>query len=60
MVIIFLGLGCLFVFTDAYIDEYPRPYRNYIGYVLGGWALFRGVTVFMKFRNAQQQEEDEQ
>jgi hypothetical protein len=59
MVIIFLSLGCLFVFTDVYIDEYPRPYRNYIGYVLGGWALFRGVSVFMKLRANQRNQDDE-
>lgn len=62
MVIIFLSLGCLFVFTDVYIADYPKPTRNYIGYVLGGWALFRGVSVWMKFRNMQrnQQHDDEQ
>lgn len=58
MVIIFLSLGCLFVFTDVYIDDYPRPYRNYIGYVLGGWALFRGFSVWLKYRNAQRNEEE--
>jgi hypothetical protein len=60
MVIVFLSLGCLFVFTDVKIDDYPRPYRNYIGYLLGGWAIFRGITVWMKFRrNAQQQDDEE-
>jgi hypothetical protein len=60
MVLIFLGLGCLFVFTDVMIDDYPRPTRNYIGYVLGGWALFRGVSVWMKYRRIQQQEKDDE
>lgn len=60
MVIIFLSLGCLFVFTDVYIDKYPRPFRDYIGYVLGGWALFRGFSVWMKYRSAQRHEDDEQ
>lgn len=59
MVIIFLSLGCLFLFTDVYIDEYPRPFRNYIGYVLGGWALFRAVSVVMKFRSIQRNQDDE-
>lgn len=60
MVIVFLSLGCLFVFTDVYIDDYPRPFRNYIGYVLGGWALFRGVSVYMKFRANQRNHDDEE
>jgi hypothetical protein len=57
MVIVFLFLGCLFLFTDVKIDEYPRPYRNYIGYLLAGWALFRGISVWMKFKNAKRDEE---
>ena len=58
MVFIFLGLGCLFVFTDTWIEDYPRPTRNYIGYVLGGWAIFRGLSVFMKYRNIRRHEDD--
>jgi hypothetical protein len=59
MVIVFLSLGCLFVFTDVKIDDYPRPYRNYIGYLLGGWAIFRGISVAMKFRNARNEQDEE-
>jgi hypothetical protein len=58
MVIIFLGLGCFFIFTDVAIDTVPRPRREYVGYVLGGWALFRGVSVWMRFRRAQQEEQE--
>jgi hypothetical protein len=58
MVIVFLSLGCLFVFTDVKIEDYPRPYRNYIGYVLGGWAIFRGVSVWMKYQQAKREDEE--
>lgn len=60
MVLIFLGLGCLFIFTDTWIENYPRPMRNYIGYVLTGWALFRGVSVWMKYRNIRRDEQDQE
>lgn len=59
MVIIFLGLGCVFIFTDIWIQEYPRPFRNYIGYVLSGWALFRGFTVWVKYKNIRREEDNE-
>lgn len=59
MVMIFLGLGCFFVFTDVWIDRYPRPFREYVGYVLGGWALFRGFSVWMKYRTIQKEENEE-
>gem|GEM_PF-1453105 len=59
MVIIFLGLGCLFLFTNVYIEEYPRPTRTYIGGVLAGWAAFRGITVWMKYRNLRREEQDD-
>ena len=59
MVIIFLGLGCLFVFTEVKIDEFPHPNREYIGYVLCGWALFRGISVWMKLRRIQQEDNDD-
>jgi hypothetical protein len=60
MVLIFLGLGCVFIFTDIWIDRYPRPTRTYIGCVLAGWAVFRAITVWMKFRNIKKQEQDEE
>jgi hypothetical protein len=59
MVLIFLGLGCMFLFTDAWIENIPPPNRSYIGYVLIGWAVFRGLTVVMKYRRISRDEEDE-
>jgi hypothetical protein len=59
MVIIFLGLGFLFLITDAWIDRYPRPTRTYIGLVLAGWSVFRGISVWLKMRRAKREEEDE-
>ena len=56
---VFLGLGCFFLFTDIWIDEYPRPFRNYIGYLLLGWAIFRLFTVWTKIRQIKREEEDE-
>lgn len=60
MVIVFLGLGCLLVFTEVELESIPRPNRTYMGYVLCGWALFRGISVVMKLRRIQQQQDDEQ
>jgi hypothetical protein len=57
--LIFLGLGFLFLATDTWVEKYPRPTRIYIGLVLLAWAAFRMITVYLKFRRAKQ-EEDEQ
>jgi hypothetical protein len=60
MVLVFLGLGCMFIFTDARIDDFPRPNRDYIGYVLAGWGLFRGITVWVKYRKLKHEDEEQQ
>lgn len=60
MVLIFLGLGCMFLLTDTWIDDYPRPTRNYIGYVLVAWAVFRGISVFMKYNRIRREEQDDE
>lgn len=60
MVLVFLGLGCVFVFTDLWIEKYPRPTRNYIGYVLAGWGVFRAISVVMKYRNLKRDDDNEE
>jgi hypothetical protein len=59
MVVIFLGLGFLFLLTDTWIDSYPRPMRTYIGGVLVGWAVFRGTTSWLKFLRSKREERDD-
>lgn len=59
MVAIFLGLGFLFIATNTWIDSYPKPTRTYIGLVLLGWSVFRGITVWMKWRRMKQEEESD-
>jgi hypothetical protein len=58
MALIFLGLGYLFIFTNTWIESYPRPNRNYIGYILAGWAIFRGISVWIKFKRLKDENED--
>ena len=59
MVVIFLGLGFLFLFTNTWIDSYPKPSRTYIGLVLVGWSVFRGITVWMKLRRERLEEQED-
>ncbi|MBI3511652.1 MAG: hypothetical protein HY064_13405 [Bacteroidetes bacterium] len=59
MVFIFLGLGYLFLATNVMPDRFPKPNRIYIGLVLVVWALFRGVTVWLKYKRELKDEEDE-
>lgn len=60
MAVIFLGLGSLFLFTNTWIDKYPKPTRFYIGLVLAGWALFRGVSVWMRLRRMKEEEREDE
>ncbi|GAB4143728.1 MAG: hypothetical protein Fur0041_18790 [Bacteroidia bacterium] len=59
MVAVFLGLGFLFLFTKAFIDNYPPPMRYWIGSVLWLWALFRGITSWLRLKQLKKEEEDE-
>jgi hypothetical protein len=58
MLLIFLGLGFLFIATNIWIDRYPKPNRIYIGLVLVGWALFRGITIWLRFKRMKNEHED--
>jgi len=58
MLLIFLGLGYLFIGTNIWIDRYPKPNRVYIGLVLVGWSIFRGITVWMKYKRMKNENED--
>lgn len=59
MVLIFLGLGCMFFFTDFYEDAVQGPMRKYVAFVLWGWGIFRGVSVVMKYRNLRRDDEEQ-
>lgn len=60
MVPVFLGLGCLFLFTDVWIEKVSSPNRIYVGLVLIGWGLFRGLTAYMRYKQTRREEEDDQ
>lgn len=60
MAAIFLGLGFLFLFTNTWIDNYPKPSRTYIGMVLVGWSVFRGITVWMKLQRMKREEREDE
>ncbi len=60
MVGIFSGLGLLFLTTNVWIDDYPRPTRTYIGGMLLGWAVFRGISLYFRWRRMKNEDEDEQ
>ncbi len=58
MAFIFLGLGYLFIFTDVRIENFPKPNRYYIGLILSGWAVFRCITVWLKYKRMNEEHED--
>jgi hypothetical protein len=59
MVGIFSVLGLLFLATNVWIEDYPRPMRTYIGGVLLGWAVFRGISVWLRWRRMKNDDDDE-
>ncbi len=59
MVGLFSGLGLVFLATDVWIEDYPRPTRHYIGGVLLGWAVFRGITLYFRWRRMKNDDGDE-
>lgn len=42
MVVAFLSLGLLFLFTELFIETIPAPNRYFVGGVLIVWAILRG------------------
>jgi cytochrome c biogenesis protein CcdA len=58
MALIFLGLGYFFIFTNIWIESYPRPSRTYIGLILCLWAVFRGISVWLKYKRMNEENED--
>lgn len=59
MVPIYLGAGYLFMATDLWLDEVPRPRRYYVGGVLFAWAAFRGLTIWLRYRQVKREQEEE-
>src|SRR4051812_47756440 len=58
MLLVFLGLGFLFLFTNTMIDRFPKPNRTYIGFVLVGWAVFRGISVWLRFKRIKDEQNE--
>jgi hypothetical protein len=58
MAVLFVGLGCLLVFTTINIEDYPRPQRYWLGGILLLWAAFRGATVYLRWKKLKQHDED--
>jgi hypothetical protein len=59
MLVVYLGLGYLFIGTHMMIDRFPKPNRIYIGLVLVGWAVFRGFMVWQRYKRMQREDEDQ-
>ncbi|CAN5313439.1 hypothetical protein BH09BAC5_BH09BAC5_00980 [soil metagenome] len=57
MLLVYLGLGYLFIGTSLYIDIWPKPSRTYIGLVLVGWAAFRGFMIWQKYKRLKDEDE---
>jgi hypothetical protein len=55
---VFFGSGCFFLLTDIWYDKYPRPVRTYVGLVLIGWAIFRGLSTWLRLRQIKKEEKD--
>lgn len=60
MLLVFLGLGYFFLGTDLKIEEFPRPNRTYIGWLLVGWAVFRGFMIWQRYKRMKQEEDEDQ
>jgi hypothetical protein len=59
MLPIYLGLGYLFIGTNAFIDKFPKPNRIYIGCIFLGWALFRGFMVWQRYKRMKDEENED-
>ncbi|CAN5789408.1 hypothetical protein BH11BAC7_BH11BAC7_01750 [soil metagenome] len=59
MLVVYLGLGYLFIATPMWTDRFPRPNRIYIGLVLVGWAIFRGFMVWQRYKRMKQDDENQ-
>ncbi|HLG02146.1 MAG TPA: hypothetical protein VI731_01035 [Bacteroidia bacterium] len=59
MVIVFLSLGFVFLFSDIWIDRYQKPLRNYMGGVLVAWAVYRSITVWLRYKRIKREEKND-
>ncbi len=59
MLLVFLALGYLFLATPFLIDRFPKPNRIYIGLLLVGWAVFRGIMVWQRYKRMKREDEDQ-
>lgn len=59
MLMVFLGLGFLFLGTTTWIDRFPKPNRIYIGLLLIAWAIFRGIMVWQRYKRMKREDEDQ-
>jgi hypothetical protein len=59
MVVIFLFLGYVLIGTNFLADRLPpRPNRTYVGILLLVWAVFRAITVWMRYQKWKQENEE--
>lgn len=58
MVPVYLGAGYLFIGTNLMIDRIPAPRRYYVGLVFVGWAIFRGITVYLRYKQMKREEQE--
>lgn len=58
MVLVFLGCGCVLLFTHVYADVIPPPRRGYIGAILIAWGLFRIWSVFRNYQRSREEDEN--
>ena len=50
MVVVYLGVGFLFLMTDVGREMFPN-YRTPLGIVMITYAVFRAFTAYRKMRN---------
>ncbi|MDQ3108452.1 MAG: hypothetical protein M3R17_01035 [Bacteroidota bacterium] len=58
MLVVYLSLAYLFLFTDFVIDKVPRPNRIYVGIVFIVWGAFRAITSWFRYKRMNQEDEE--
>lgn len=60
MVVAFLSLGFVFLFTELMIDTVPAPNRYFVGGVLILWSVLRAWLAWEREKRRRQEEDNEE